>query len=149
MINKMLIPLIVIGLFFVVGCTPEKILYDNMEAPQKIDDMEPPQKIDDLEPPKTTLHFTLANERSPDRNVKAILNGKTVFDGELKFGFGVSEKVDFETTEGTFSFEVTDLTNNKKETTTINTEKGLYVAISFWGDSITIKQSTEEQIRFD
>lgn len=140
MINKILIPLVVLSLLFVVGCAQEEILYDDLEAPQK---------IDDLEPPKTTFHFTLANENSPNRNVKAILNGETVFEGELKFGFGVAEKVDFETTEGTFSFEVTDLITNKKEITTINTEKGLYVAVSFWVDSITIEQSTEEQVRYD
>ena len=174
MIPKNLLSLIVIGLFFIVGCTQEVLYDDFMKAPQKIDDMETPQKIDsmevltpdrvkrqideymeipkeidDLETPKTTLYFTLANERSPNRNVKIMLNGKSVYNDELKFGFGTSEKVDFETVEGTFSFELTDTTTNKIESTTINTENGAYIAVGFWGDSITIDQSNEKQVRYD
>ena len=130
MTHKILISLIVIGLFLIVGCTQE-VLYDNME------------------PPKKTLHFTLANEGSLDKNVKVVLNGKIIYDDELKSGFGTAKKVDSETTAGVISFEVTDLTTSKKELTTINTEQGMYVAVSFWKDSITIDQFIEEPVRFD
>lgn len=182
MMNKILILLMVISLFFVVGCTEEKILYDDMEAPKKIDDMEPPQRIDymelpknneiglpstdmetrqpiddmeppqridEMEPPKTTFYFTFSNERPTNRSIKAVLNGKVIYNGELIFGFGTSEKVNSETTEGVFSFEVTDLTSGIKETTTISTEDGLHVTVSFWEDSITVEQLTGEQVRYD
>ena len=139
MIKIFLLISLIVGLFFVVGCTQE-VLYDNMEAPHEIDDMELP---------KTTLEFTFANERQPDRDIKAALNGKVVYDGNVKFGFGTSEQVSFETSVGVFSFEVEDLTTGLKETTTINIENGLYVTVSFWDNSITINQSSEEQVRYD
>ena len=133
MIKKVLFISLIVSLFILVGCVQQK---------EK-------QIIDELEPPKTTLHFTLSNERVPDRSVEVLLNGEIVYDGELVFGFGKLKRVSFETTEGTFSFDVTDITTGIKETTTINTENGLFVAVNFWGDSITIDQSTEEKIRID
>lgn len=140
--NKTLIRLnlVIVSLLLIIGCVPDNTLYDNLEAPQK---------IDDFQPSKTILHFTFVNERQPDRNVKVTLNGEVVFIGTLEFKLGILKKVDFETTEGIFSFEVVDLTINKKEITTIDTTKGSYVAVSFFGDTIIIEQSKEEKIRID
>ncbi len=146
------------GILLTIGCNQEASV--DTAVPSHITDESPEIDETQVTPQqdsnsrvgndvKKLFHFTLSNEHPPNRNIRVLLNGQTIYEDEIKFGFSTSKNIEFEVSQGTSSLEVIDLVSDQKKSTTLNTQDGMYVAVSFWGDSISINQTKTEQARYD